>query len=105
MLTEQFQIETDAKKLKEYLLNLQHPDGWSKAKFFRQQGFNTEEELKDLLLHLISNNSSKQSVQTGFGVKYVVDGQVSPESFTMLRTVWIVLEGEKICRFVTAYPL
>ena len=39
-------------KLAEYLLNLSHPDGWGKAKFFIQCGFpvNEPEKLKSALL-------------------------------------------------------
>jgi len=42
-----------------------------------------------------------------YGTKYVVDGQLeTPEKgLVLIRTVWILEEGETYPRFVTAYPL
>jgi hypothetical protein len=43
-------------------------------------------------------------METSFGLKYIVDGVVKKYDIR-LRTVWIVEEGQNICKFVTAYPI
>jgi hypothetical protein len=58
-----------------------------------------------LLVEIISNNFVKETIQTEFGTKYIVEGRVSLQRTAVLKTVWIVLNGENICRFVTPYPL
>jgi hypothetical protein len=105
MLPDLFQIEISDTKITGYLLNLQHPDGWGKAKFFRQHGFTTTDAVKALLLFIIQQHEVKETIQTDFGVKYIVEGAAFACSPILLRTVWIVLKGENSCKFVTAYPI
>lgn len=61
--------------------------------------------LENLLRMLINQNKVTETTKTEFGTKYVVDGLLTGNTNAVLRTVWIVLNGENICRFVTAYPL
>lgn len=105
MLSDLYHIEISSVKITDYLLNLQHPDGWGKAKFFPQYGFTTAEEVKSLLLVIVQQNEIKQTIQTEFGIKFIVEGAISADSSVLLRTVWVVLKGENSCKFVTAYPL
>lgn len=105
MLVEQLEIKINSSKIEEYLLNLHHPDGWGKAKFFQQHGFTEVDDVKTLLLAIVTKNNIKQVMETGFGTNYIVEGLISTDSTIILRTVWIVLKGETICKFVTAYPL
>jgi hypothetical protein len=105
MLVDQYHIVIGGEKLSGYLLNAQHPDGWAKAKFFLQHGFITEGDLITLLMFFISNYEVSQKLETKFGTKYIVEGAIPGLQAASLRTVWIVLNGEKSCRFVTAYPL
>lgn len=105
MLSTTFVIEIDRAKLTGYLLNLQHPDGGTKAKFFIGNGYSTESEMRTLLLTIINTNPVKQGIQTEFGAKYIVEGLLPGKEAVMLRIVWVVLHGENCCRFVTAYPL
>ena len=105
MLADLFTIDIAPPKLKDYLLNDKHPDGGGKAKFLRQHGFDTEEKVKALLLRIIAQHTPAQITGSAYGTKYIVEGPVLAGSTTLLRTVWIVLNGENSCRFVTAYPL
>jgi hypothetical protein len=42
---------------------------------------------------------------SSFGEKYEVRGEiVGPSGRAVVVTVWIILEGEDVPRFVTAYP-
>ena len=72
MLVNQYDVVISGEKLSGYLLNNQHPDGWAKAKFFRQYGFLTEEDLRALLLFFVLNYDVSQAVETKFGTKYIV---------------------------------
>src|SRR5437868_2889666 len=105
MLPNQFRIDINMAKINDYLLNPDHKDSWSKAKFLQKYGFTTEENVKALLNSIIQQNDVKQTIQTKYGNKYIVEGAIANDSAVMLRTVWTVLKGENICRFVTAYPL
>lgn len=104
LLPEQYSIEIPASKLDGYLLNRSHDLGWSKANYFFEHGVNTTNLLKNVLLQIISQGSPTEEIKNEFGSKYIVDGTIVDFNIR-LRTVWIVLKGENICRFVTAYPL
>ena len=95
-------------KLTEYLLLETHPDGGSKAKFFRALGFN-ETNLKLLeseLLNVARKIPAREIIETVHGVKYVIVGSISTpvgKSVTIL-TVWIIDKGKIAPRLVTARP-
>ena len=95
-------------KLVGYLLSLAHPVGRSKAVFFRSLGYDeTNAELLAAGLTAIAGDNEVAEVETTeFGTKYAVEGPlVTPNGVTTsLRTVWIVVSGEEVPRFVTAYP-
>ena len=105
MLPDLFLIEISSAKITDYLLNPHHPEGWSKASFFLKHGFDTEEKVKRVLFGIVQQNEIKAVTTTAFGTKYIVDGSIMPGDNNRLRTVWIVLKGEKNCKFVTAYPI
>jgi hypothetical protein len=58
------------------------------------------------LIEIAKAEEIVESVVTGHGTKYVVEGLVKTPSGNevMLRTVWIVDAGQDRSRFVTAYP-
>lgn len=62
-------------KIKDYLLNVKHPDGGSKASFFIRAGFNPS-QLSDFRLFL-SRHAEEHLVTrveiTAFGTKYIID--------------------------------
>lgn len=96
-------------KVLDYLLNTAHPDGMSKALFFVAHGFKPEdaEVFKDALLSHCFGYEVVQLVQTKFGVKYIIEGEISTPRKTKvnIRTVWIATKPTRIPKLVTAYPI
>jgi hypothetical protein len=94
-------------KVRDYLLNAEHPDGGSKAAWFQSLGYGRDRwhELASDLLALAATCEQFATVRTPFGVKYVVKGQVGRESHrsASVLAVWIV-EADRPPRLVTAYP-
>ncbi|GLI52684.1 DUF6883 domain-containing protein [Thermodesulfovibrio yellowstonii] len=98
----------DNEKILNYLLSETHPVGKFKAKFFRSLGFNANNAdlLKNALLQIACDGTVTKAIDTPFGVKYIIEGFLpTPIGQTVnILTVWIIEKGEKILRFVTAYP-
>jgi hypothetical protein len=95
-------------KLTRYLLCLAHPVGQSKAKFFLAQGF-TEDNWPLLQAGLIAIAHAEDVAETEVtphGTKYVLLGELETPAGgrVLLRTVWIINNGQDVPRFVTAYP-
>lgn len=99
---------TEDEKVRDYLLNPSHPDGWSKAEFFAHMGFRREEwqVLAEALRQVACDSSVTKSMTSLHGRKYIIDGTLPTPSgrTSMVRTVWIVDAGAEIPRLVTAYP-
>jgi hypothetical protein len=99
----------DRGKITDYLLSESHPDGRGKAQFFSQHGFRSERWgiLADALLGVGVSNPVVGSVQSAYGVRYVVDGALScPDGRRpTVRTIWILENGSNSPRLVTAYPI
>ena len=95
-------------KLRGYLLSRTHPVGRFKAIFFRSLGYSVSRwqllEI-DLRKHLVANEPESEEV-TAHGRKFVVRGRIEGPSgrSAELVTVWIILAGEEVPQFVTAYP-
>ncbi len=100
-------IEKD--KIIDYLLNLSHPDGSSKAKFFISQGFSLErwtDFAAALKQHAIVGKITKQE-QTYFGSKIIVEGilQTPFGKNPLIRGVWFLEKRKVFYKLVTAYPI
>lgn len=97
------------RKVEDYLLNLEHPIGGGKAKFFVHFGFQRErwEELVAGLLRHAQENPVTETVTDVDGTTYVIEGGLITPSGRQpnVRTVWLVETGELAPRFITAYPL
>jgi Domain of unknown function (DUF6883) len=96
-------------KICDYLLNLDHRFGASKARFFAAFGFTLDvwEELAVALKdHGVKNEVSKVK-ETGFGRRYEVEGELATPDGRRprMRTVWQVDEGHEAPRLITAHPL
>jgi hypothetical protein len=101
------QVQIDRRKLTDYLLSASHPAGRGKARFFSKLGFapGALAILENALRGLAQNPERVESEDTGFGTKYIADGQLrGPKATASVRTVWIVDRGAEIPRLVTAYP-
>jgi hypothetical protein len=96
-------------KILGYLLNFSHPDGWSKAKFFGELGFNQSnwKELSNKLIEHARDNEVLLAQETFFGYKYLVEGDFyslvgKPYK---LRAIWFIVYNEITPKLVTAYPV
>ena len=98
----------EPEKVRDYLLNVGHPDGFGKAEFFTSVGFQREvwQVLADALRQVARDSSVTKSMTSSHGQKYIVDGGLdTPKGQTvMVRTIWIIEPGEENPRLVTAYP-
>ncbi|MDR4493128.1 MAG: hypothetical protein R3B74_01655 [Nitrospirales bacterium] len=97
-----------ADKVRDYLLDVTHPDGFGKAAFFTAMGFQREawEELANALRQIAWDSAVTKSMTSMHGQKYIVDGIIPTPmgQNVIVRTIWIVDKGEDRPRFVTAYP-
>ena len=102
------QAHVPKRKLTAYLLSRAHPVGRSKARFFRQLGFDETnvEDLRQSLRKVARRAEIDEAEQTPHGTKYAVVGSVhTPDGDSVrVRTVWIIESEEEAPRFVTAYP-
>lgn len=98
----------DPRKIRDHLLSSAHPVGRFKAQFFVRFGFAAETwQLLHVQLERVAvEGEAEVSERTDYGQKYIVRGTIvgmaGREAKTL--TVWIVLDGEDMPRFVTAYP-
>ncbi len=95
-------------KLLDYLLSESHPVGRSKAKFFRNNGFNETNvgKLEKALLSIALINEVDDRKETLYGVNYIIKGSMKSPSgkLIFIKTVWFIGSEEIVPRFVTAIP-
>ncbi len=97
-------------KITDYLLLPEHPDGGSKAEFFRRFGFLTAQW--EVLAEALRRHAMTQEVisarTTPHGVSYAVEGPLeTPDARNpRVRAVWIVdaWDPAGAPRLITAYP-
>ncbi len=98
----------DPVKISGYLLSEIHPVGRSKARFFKRFGFRADapEELTQALFAHVQDCPVGAIEVSPYGTKYRVEGHLlSPDGRKpSVATVWIILDGEMVPRFVTAFP-
>ncbi len=94
------------RKITHYLLNPDHPEGGSKARYFLRCGYSVDDvdRFRDDLLRL-GRTSDMEEVSTRFGPKYVGVGFVTPPQGgrVQVQTVWILRNGSPPPVLVTAY--
>lgn len=99
----------DRAKVCEYLLNLTHPRGETKARFFSQFGFTADswEILGSALLEHGQAHDVASQGETEFGKRYEIDGPLrAPDGrCPNIRTVWNIDPLEIAPRLITAYPV
>jgi hypothetical protein len=95
----------EPRKLSEYLLNLSHPRGGPKAKFFLSQGFSADSLATALRAHAAGAEATVTA--TPFSVLYAVEGPLDMPSgrSRQVRAVWEIRVDETEPRLVTAYPV
>lgn len=96
-------------KLKNYVLSETHSTGKFKAKFFRRIGFNETniDSFVKALRKIAKSEEIKEEIIFEYGTKYILDGRIDSPigKNVMVRTIWIIEEGQKSPRFVTVYPV
>ena len=98
----------DAAKIRDYLLSHEHPIGRFKAVFFEALGYGTADwgRLRSDLLEVCRSGAATEGLPSPFGVKYEVRGTLQGPSGRRAEvvTVWVILRGGAVPRFVTAFP-
>jgi hypothetical protein len=99
----------ELEKVRDYLLNLSHPAGKSKAVFFTAMGFRQQEGevLAAALRQMVCRFPLTISMTSHHGQKYIVDGTlVTPiGQVPLVRTVWVIDSGADRPRLITAYRM
>jgi hypothetical protein len=96
-----------ADKLRDYLLSSTHPIGRYKSALFRSLGYAQEQwQLLDRDLRTRLKNEAQPSGASEYGQKFAVRGRLSGPNGNSagIVTIWIILTGQTVPRFVTAYP-
>lgn len=99
----------DRRKLTQYLLDLNHPRGGSKAKFFVKHGFAPDDPqaLADALLrHPTASGAALTIVEDEGDTVMLFEGAILTPSRTapLIRSVWQI-DPLGDAQFVTAYPI
>jgi hypothetical protein len=98
----------DAAKLRDYLLSHEHPVGRFKAMFFETLGYSRAlwPRLQNDLLELCRTAPAAEGQASQFGRKFEVRGSLEGPSGRRAEvvTIWVILVGENVPRFVTAFP-
>lgn len=97
----------ERRKLVLYLLNLDHPTGSAKAKFFIGHGFSVETPER-LAAALLSHTQqiAPEVKRVGDALKLVFTGPLPTPNGTLprVRSVWRQDRGQRDARLLTAYP-
>ena len=102
-------VRVDERKVRDYLLAFDHPEGAGKAEFFRSCGFTAADwqVLAHALVTHVKTQAVSSTIQSKYGTKYCIDGPIEcPDGRSpFIRSVWIIDTGERYPRLVTAHPL
>ncbi len=102
-------LRVEVSKIKDYLLNLDHVEGYGKAKFFRGVGFSegTIDEMVEAFRGHAANNKIAQIFEHPYGVKTVIECFMETPAGKpfCIRSVWNDHLDGKPPRIVTAVPL
>jgi hypothetical protein len=96
-------------KITNYLLNPIHEEGGSKARLLQHFGFSFDDpsSLSEALLAHCATHEVLETERFEYGTKYKIRGPLTtPDGRNpIVLTVWNILTGEQIPRFVTLVPL
>ena len=98
----------DPAKIRNYILSPTHPIGRFKMALFQKMGY-TDKNWKELVDDIKEHHlplDAEPIEKTAYGQKYAIKGNIQgPNGKTVLfKSIWIILEGENISRFITIYP-
>ena len=99
----------DIRKIADYCLSPVHPRGRHKARLFRDLlGINQSDAswLWETLLESVQHNDAFEIATDVYGSRWRVDVPVTRQGKSVVvRTIWIVRNGENVPRFVTCWVL
>jgi hypothetical protein len=102
-------LVVEREKIVDHLLNLAHPMGASKARFFISFGFTAGDwhMLAVALREHGQNDEISRTRQTGFGPRFEVEGGLATPDGRRprVRSVWQFDSGASAPRLITAHPL
>ena len=95
-------------KITHYLLDVNHPHGWGKAREFRKRGYD-ESNVATMINDLVGIAQSQpvsETETTRYGVKYVIYGMIQTPlgGDLLICSVWQIDYGRDAPRLLTAYP-
>ena len=98
----------DIRKLRDYCLNPQHPEGQHKARLFAAALGMTDadaEPLRDALLQVVKFHDATLGRCDAYGQRYQIDFPFDWRGRqTLLRSGWIIEHRSDIPRLTTCYP-
>jgi len=97
----------DPVKLQDYALSDTHSIGRFKAVLFQQMGYtrrNWEQFAEDIRTQHLPLDA-ELGEKTKYGQKYIITGDIKGPGgkVTKLKSIWIILTGEELPRFITIY--
>jgi len=99
----------DIRKLRNYCLNPEHAQGKHKARLFASilgMKVDDAEELRLILLEIVTSHEAKPGRADEFGQRYTVDFLLRwQDRSATVRSGWIVEHKSGIPRLTTCYPL
>ena len=104
-------IVVDLEKLREYCLSASHPRGRHKARVFRSRLGITQadaELVRQALLDAaqLHHRDLHPTVHDRYGQRYVLDFEMTTSTGSaVVRSSWIVRNGDDVLRFITCYVL
>lgn len=103
------QAYVDPNRLRQYVLNHDHPEGRHKARVFQSAlGITIDdvEYLQNLLLQKARSEEASAGSLDQFGQRYRLDFQLTTEIGTaQIRSAWIIRDNEIFPRFLTCYVI
>jgi hypothetical protein len=94
-------------KLSSYLLNMNHPIGASKARFFLGHGFRPDKP-EELAFALLNHSlHAQRRVPTPHGLRLICEGPIATPIGTapLVKSVWQHKRETGFAELITAYPI
>ena len=95
-------------KLRDYLLNLDHADGKSKAKLLHSMGYVAEQwkQLEQDFREQVLTEDASETEQNDYGTQYVIVSDLTGPNARSItfRSIWQIDVGKEYPRLITMYP-
>jgi uncharacterized protein DUF6883 len=103
------EAEVDIRKLRDYCLDPEHPEGKHKAQLFAATfgiSANDADELREILLRSVKAQEAKLGRRDSYGQRYIIDFMLEWRGKrAMVRSGWIIEYSSDTPRLTTCYPL